>query len=126
VNEIREKKSFCGNDKVSNTFVSTVSFQASLCFLRAILQTINTQRANCSSLTSARCSDKLHGEKQSDELAEKENAINFKYDYGRLKILVATLLLIFIEDVSLSKKTGEDDFCSLNAHIDKLHLYLRF
>jgi hypothetical protein len=81
-NGVREKKSFRGNDIVSNTFVSAVSFQASLRFLQAILQTINTQRANCSSLTDARCSDKLRGEKQSDGLAEKENAINFKYDYG--------------------------------------------
>jgi len=78
-----KEKDSRGNDEVTNTFVPTVFFQTSLRFPQTIVP-INTRRANCSSLTGARCSQPTNYTEETIWWArgkeERDKFVNFKYD----------------------------------------------
>lgn len=102
-----KKKDACRNDEVTNTFVPAVFLQTSLRFPQTIVP-INTRRANCSSLTGARCSQPTNYTEETIWWArgkqERDKFVNFKYDCGNMSLETPSSSRHYILVASLSKQ----------------------
>lgn len=99
-----KKKDSRRNDEVTNTFVPAVFLQTSLRFPQTIVP-INTRRANCSSLTGARCSQPTNYTEETIWWArgkqERDKFVNFKYDCGNMSLETLIVTSLHISRVSV-------------------------